>query len=61
MKTPQAILALLQQNNTLTLAEVADQIGKSVSAVERAARKLSDQGRLKHVGPQKGGYWEVIE
>jgi ATP-dependent DNA helicase RecG len=45
----------------MTLAEVATTIGKSLSAVERASAKLVKTGQLKHIGPQKGGYWEVVE
>ena len=44
----------------MTLAEVAAQIGKSVSAVERASAKLVTEGQLKYVGPKKGGHWEVL-
>lgn len=58
VKTPDAILQILKEDSFLTLAEVADRIGKSVSAVERAAKKLRDQGMLEYIGPQKGGYWE---
>ncbi len=61
VKTPDAILQTLKGDSYLTLAEVADRIGKSVSAVERAAKKLRDQGKLEYIGPQKGGYWEVKE
>lgn len=61
VKTPEAIVAALRQDNSLTLAEVSERIGKSVSAVERAAKKLGEQGKLKYIGPQKGGYWEVID
>jgi ATP-dependent DNA helicase RecG len=61
VKTPEAILQALKEDDSLTLAEVAERAGKSVSAVERAAKKLSDQGKLKYIGPQKGGHWEVIE
>ncbi len=61
VKTPEAVLTVLRGNPSFTLAEVADTIGKSVSAVERAAQKLKDQGLLKFIGPQKGGHWEVSE
>jgi ATP-dependent DNA helicase RecG len=61
VKTPEAVLQTLKDDSSLTLAEVADHIGKSVSAVERAAKKLRDQGKLEYIGPQKGGYWEVKE
>ena len=61
VKTPEAILQILKEDNSLTLAKVAERIGKSVSAVERAAKKLRDQGKLEYIGPQKGGHWEVKE
>ena len=60
VKTPEGMLTILRQQPTLTLAEVAATLGKSTSAVERAARKLREEGRLRHVGPQKGGHWEVL-
>ena len=61
VKTPEKILDVLRENPRLTLAEVADTIGKSTSAVERAAAKLVKESRLRFVGPKKGGRWEVIE
>ena len=60
-KTPEKILRRLGANPQMTLAEVADNIGKSASAVERAAAKLVKSGRLKRIGPQKGGHWDVTE
>jgi len=59
VKTPVKIIEILAQNPNLTLAEVARTIGKSKSAVERASRKLVLAGRLRYVGPAKGGHWEV--
>lgn len=59
VKVAEQILVLLSKQPTLTLAEVAAHLGKSTSAVERAARKLREAGRLRYVGPQKGGHWEV--
>lgn len=59
VKTPEQILVLLGGNPDLTLAEVAAAIGKSTSAVERAAAKLVKAGRLRYVGPRKGGHWEI--
>jgi ATP-dependent DNA helicase RecG len=61
VKTPDRILQLLREKPTITLAEMATTIGKSLSAVERASAKLVKAGQLKHIGPQKGGYWEVVE
>jgi ATP-dependent DNA helicase RecG len=60
VKTPVGIIEILSANPQMTLAEVATVIGRSASAVERAGAKLVKAGRLKHVGPRKGGHWEVL-
>ena len=59
-KTPEQILAALAATPEMTLAELAVSIGKSLSAVERAAAKLVKENRLRFVGPRKGGRWEVL-
>ncbi len=59
VKTLEQILLLLQQNPHMTLSEVADTIGKSVSTVERAVAKLKKENRLAYHGPKKGGYWHI--
>jgi ATP-dependent DNA helicase RecG len=61
VKTPEQILNLLSKNPSMTLAEVAREIGKSLSAVERASTKLVKGGQLKYIGPKKGGHWEIVE
>ena len=59
-KTPEQILAALAATLETTLADLALSIGKSLSAVERAAAKLVKEKRLRFVGPWKGGRWEVM-
>ena len=61
VETPDRIIKLLRAHPHLTLVEVAARIGKSVSAVERATAKLNREGRLRRVGPRKGGNWEVLK
>ncbi len=58
VETPEAIFGQLRSQPALTLAEVATQIGRSVSTVERATQKLKQQGRLQYIGPKKNGHWE---
>ena len=60
LKTPEAILALLSAQPSMTLAQVASQLGKSTRAIEMAVAKLTESGKLKYVGPKKGGHWEVM-
>jgi ATP-dependent DNA helicase RecG len=61
VKTPVKILAVLKDHPEYSLAEVAAAIGKSLSAVERAAAKLGKSGKLRRIGPAKGGHWEIVE
>ena len=46
VETRDKVIELLQTHPHLTLAEVAAQTGKSVSAVERVSAKLTSEGRL---------------
>jgi ATP-dependent DNA helicase RecG len=61
VKTPQQIIALLRQDGGLSIVELAKQIDKSTSAVERALRKLREEGAIERIGPAKGGHWVVRE
>lgn len=58
-KTLDEILRLLAEPD-LSIPQLAARLGKSVSAVERAIRKLRESDRLVCVGPDKGGQWKVL-
>jgi ATP-dependent DNA helicase RecG len=60
-KTPDKILVELSANPDQTIRELANSIGRSVRATERAIHKLTDSGSIRHVGPKKNGYWEIID
>ena len=60
-KTPDRIIALLRESSTLSIPEMAASLGKSESAVERVIRKLGKAGRLKRIGPDKGGHWYLSD
>ena len=53
--------ARIEKTPSLSIPEIAEKINKSKSAVERAIRKLREEGRLKRIGPAKGGHWKIIE
>jgi len=59
LKTPEAILLLVQQNSQLTRQQIADIIGKDVRTIGRAMSKLQQTGQLKRVGSDKAGHWEA--
>lgn len=45
----------------MTIPELAQAFGMTTRGVEKQIMKLRRQGRLRRIGPAKGGYWEVIE
>ena len=60
-KSKEKILALLSVNPHATTADLISETGLSVSGVEKNIRELKAVGRLRRVGPDKGGHWEVVE
>ena len=60
-KTPSRVLAVLRESPEMTLEDASVAVGKSLSAVKRAVAKLTQAGKLRYVGPKKGGHWEVLE
>lgn len=60
-RSPARVLAVLRQQPGLTLADVSRATGLSLRTVERVAARLQAEGRLRYVGPKKGGHWDVLE
>jgi predicted HTH transcriptional regulator len=58
-KTSEKIIVALQQNSALTIAELAKSVGVATRSIERNLQKLQDEGRLRRIGPDKGGHWQV--
>jgi len=59
MKTPDAIIALVQADSSITRQQMAEQIGKDIRTIGRAIKKLQDEGKLQRIGSDKTGHWEV--
>ena len=60
-KSSQKILDLLLGSPALTTQELAERLGISRRAVAKHVSSLQSSGRLRRVGPDKGGHWEVVE
>lgn len=58
-ETSQRVLGLLKQSPFLSARQLANQLGLSQRAVELQLAKLKAGNKLKRVGPNKGGKWEV--
>lgn len=53
------ILGYLKKEPALTAQELATLLNKTSRTVERHLKELREQGRLKRVGSDKAGHWEV--
>ena len=60
-KSREKILGLLKANPHLTQSELAKKLKLSVKAIEKNIRQLKDAQRLRRIGPDKGGHWEVVK
>ena len=59
-KPDHRILAELSEKPHTTIADLASSTGLSISGVEKHLRALKAEGRIRRVGPDKGGHWEVV-
>jgi ATP-dependent DNA helicase RecG len=59
--TQEKILAGLRIEPTLTRKLLAQRLGISKDGVKYHLNKLKAAGRIRRVGPTKGGRWEVVE
>ena len=55
-----SILEYVAENPETTIPELAEITGVSTRSVERNIKKLQDAGKLRRVGPAKGGHWKVL-
>jgi len=60
MKTPDAIIVLVQADSSITRQQMAEKIGKDIRTIGRAIRKLQDAGKLCRVGSDKAGHWVLV-
>ena len=58
-KSREKILELLSGDGNLSAAALAARIGITPKAVEKHLARLKAEGRLRRVGPDKGGHWMV--
>ncbi len=55
------ILDACRKTPSITIPELAEQIGITERSIQRNIQKLQAEGFLRRVGGRKEGYWEVIE
>lgn len=55
------ILELLRANRGISRQGLASSLAINPSAVQKHLVKLKEAGFIKRIGPDKGGYWQIIE
>jgi ATP-dependent DNA helicase RecG len=59
-KSSQKILEFMKQNANITTNELANLLGISRRAVAKQIAFLKEDGKIHRIGPDKGGFWEVL-
>ena len=59
-KTSQIIIDLIKEDPYISTTKMAEIIGVDRRNIARNIKKLQEQGAVRRVGPDKGGFWEII-
>lgn len=55
------VIQIIKEKPDVTIKEIATRLGKSNRWAEEQIRKMKEQKIIRRVGPDKGGYWELIK
>lgn len=58
-KTPDAVLILIKDNPKITRNQIADVLQKDLRTIGRAIASLQKVGKLKRIGSNKAGHWQI--
>jgi uncharacterized protein (UPF0332 family) len=58
-ETTQKIIELIKEKSSITREELALAIGITPDGVKYNLQKLIKEGKIKRIGPDKGGHWEI--
>lgn len=61
VKTSVKILQAILENDEITIPDLAKLVEVTTRSVERSIRKLQEEKKLRRIGPDKGGRWEVLK
>jgi ATP-dependent DNA helicase RecG len=60
-KVSEKIIKLIQGNKNITINELAQLTHRTTRTIEMQLKKLKDQKKIERIGPDKGGYWEIVD
>lgn len=60
MSIADSIVALIKENPRHSARSLGESIGISNKSVEKQLARLKSQGVIRRIGPDKGGFWEIV-
>jgi ATP-dependent DNA helicase RecG len=51
----------MKNNFSISMRELSTIFNVDIKTIKRDIAKLKTQNKIKRIGPDKGGYWEIIE
>ena len=60
-KTRDRIVCKMKENPSVTINELATMLSISDRAVSKHLKKLQEEGVIKRVGADRGGFWKVLK
>lgn len=61
VESQRQILLLIAEHPHISKRELAERIGISTTAIDKNIKTLKNRGVLRRLGPDKGGFWEVVD
>ena len=55
------IVELIRMDSAISAKELAEKVGITQRKIEQNLAKLKQKGRIRRIGPDKGGHWNVVE
>jgi len=59
-KTEESLVIAIKKDPYITISELSEKMGVATRTIERHLAKLKDSGRVKRIGADRGGHWEVL-
>jgi len=60
-KTRERIIRLISSSPSITTTQMAAALGINRSALSKHIKRMQEAGIIRHIGPSKGGHWEVVD
>lgn len=54
------VFALIKEKPALSSKEISGQLNRAYRTIQRSLATLKESGKIKRIGTQRRGYWEII-